>query len=160
MEPKVNYSEEKIILNGRSYQFKSFNRYLGDQLRSNAIRKMVDKPIMNSLLEAEGYDSSKEDLGNRFLHCGTIKAWRTILRFREKNKPKVAGDLLNIFDNSQWEEEDLDINSTKLGSESQRIVQLRYFPLVFTKSSDRIHKKPRILERNTFKRVSYNISRE
>ena len=30
---------------------------------------------------------------------------------------------------SQWEEEDLNINSTKLGSESQRIVQLRYFPL-------------------------------
>lgn len=41
---------------------------------------------MNALLEAEGYDSSKEDLGRR-LHCGTIKAWRTILRCREENKP-------------------------------------------------------------------------
>ena len=42
---------------------------------------------MNALLEAEGYDSSKEDLGRRYLHCGTIKAWRTILRCREENKP-------------------------------------------------------------------------
>ena len=79
MEPKVNYIEERIILNGKRYQFKFFNGYLGDQLRSDAIRKMVDKPIMNALLEAEGYDSSKEDLGNRYLHCGAIKAWRTIL---------------------------------------------------------------------------------
>lgn len=38
-------------------------------------------------------------------------------------------NLLNSFDASQWEEEDLNINSTELGSESQRIVQLRYFPL-------------------------------
>ena len=105
MEPKVNYIEERIILNGKSYQFKFFNGYLGDQLRSDAIRKMVDKPIMNALLEAEGYDSSKEDLGNRYLHCGAIKAWRTILCCREENKPKVAGDLLNSFDDSQWEEE-------------------------------------------------------
>ena len=128
MEPKVNYIEERIILNGKSYQFKSFNGYLGDQLRSDAIHKMVDKPIMNALLEAEGYDSSKEDLGNRYQVCATNKAWRTILRCREENKPKVAGDLLNSFDDSQWEE-DLNINSTELGSESQRMVQQRYFPL-------------------------------
>ncbi|XP_023323406.1 uncharacterized protein LOC111697586 [Eurytemora carolleeae] len=129
MEPKMNYIEEKIILNGKNYQFKCFNGYLGDQLKSEAIHKMVDKPIMNVLLEAEGYDSSKEDLGERYRQCATLKVWRTILRGREENKPKVAGDLLNSFDDSQWEEEDLNINSTELGSESQRIVQQRYFPL-------------------------------
>ena len=53
---------------------------------------------MNALLEAEGYDSSKEDLGNRYQVCTTNKAWRTILRCREEIKPKVAGDLLNSFD--------------------------------------------------------------
>ena len=129
MEPKMNYMEERIVLNGKSYQFKCFNGYLGDQLKSEAIHKMVDKPIMNAMLEAEGYDSSKEDLGGRYRQCATLKVWRTILRGREENKPKIAGDLLNNFDESQWEEEDLNINSTELGSESQRIVQQRYFPL-------------------------------
>ena len=129
MEPKMNYIEEKIMLNGKNYQFKCFNGYLGDQLKSEAIHKMVDKRIMNALLEAEGYDSSKEDLGGRYRQCTTLKVWCSILRGREENKPKVAGDLLNSFDESQWEEEDLNINSTELGSESQRIVQQRYFPL-------------------------------
>ena len=129
MEPKLNYMEERIMLNGKNYQFKCFNGYLGDQLKSAAIHKMVDKSIMNAMLEAEGYDNSKEDLGGRYRQCATLKVWRTILRGREENKPKIAGDLLNNFDESQWEEEDLNINSTELGSESQRIVQQKYFPL-------------------------------
>ena len=112
MEPKMNYIEEKIMLNGKNYQFKCFNGYLGDQLKSEAIHKMVDKWIMNALLEAEGYDSSKEDLGGRYRQCTTLKVWCSILRGREENKPKVAGDLLNSFDESQWEEEDININST------------------------------------------------
>ena len=33
MEPKMNYMEEKIMLNGKNYQFKCFNGYLGDQLK-------------------------------------------------------------------------------------------------------------------------------
>ena len=53
-DPKINHSEERITLNGKSYQFRSFNGYLEDQLRSLAIREMVKKPIMTALLEAEG----------------------------------------------------------------------------------------------------------
>ena len=45
-DPKTNHSEERITLNEKSYQFKSFNGYLGDQLKSNTIRKMVKEPIM------------------------------------------------------------------------------------------------------------------
>ena len=45
IEPKVNYLEEKIILNGKTYQFKYFNGYLGDQMKCEAIQKMIDKPI-------------------------------------------------------------------------------------------------------------------
>ena len=90
---------------------------------------MVKEPIMTALLEADGYDSSKEDLGSRYLHCGTLKAWRSILRSREDNKPKVAGELLDSFDDSQWEKQDFDINSWTLRTESQHIGQLKYLPL-------------------------------
>ena len=45
IEPKVNYLEEKIILNGKTYQFKYFNGYLGDQMKCEAMQKMKDKPI-------------------------------------------------------------------------------------------------------------------
>ena len=59
----------------------------------------------------------------------TLKAWRSILRSREDNKPQVAGDLLDSFDDTQWEAPDFDINSLTLRMESQRIVQLKYLPL-------------------------------
>ena len=41
----------------------------------------------------------------------------------------MAGELLDSFDDSQWEKQDFDINSWTLRTESQRIGQLKYLPL-------------------------------
>ena len=46
-----------------------------------------------------------------------------------QRRPKVAGDPLDSFDDSQWEEQGYDINSLTLRTESQRIVQSRYLTL-------------------------------
>ena len=121
---KRNHEEGRIHLTGGTFQYRRFKGYLNDQLNSDAIHKLVKKPLLSAMLEDVGYKTTQEDDGSRYLQHGTMEVWKNILETRETQKPEQAGDLLYAFNKQAWTEEPLEINNLELRMECTRLMDM------------------------------------
>jgi len=124
-KPEINHKEKKITIKKKGYEYREFNGYLSAQMQKDAVMGIIKDTIMNIMLEDVGYDKELDDEGLRYLHCGVMKCWRSIMDTRSDNVPENPGDLMDVFDHSKWNEtDDIDIDPLQLKYETTDIMRL------------------------------------